>query len=375
MVRNRKKTGHWEAIVDLLEEYELNKTSPRAKSTVSFWVGVLILSIGIIGIVRNFGVFNADDQPDQLGQWVYLGSVIVMIPGMLLIGSGVSSRVFFQLTKSVKRLSSIAMSVFLSVCTLISFTCCIIICYGLIKNPKGLDSSDYTALATFSMAFIALVFISGIGPVDIGVIKPRSGVSARSWSIFLELICLVGPMSVVTVSVGWSVGAAGLVLSFTLALVGYSKYRYSRLDLAFSETVRIMDTLRAKALRVVEARNIGEARCLYGDLLESYRSLHMLLNSGPSMDRRAVKSFGLNALCVVAEMRARGESDYLRFLEGDKRVKAAKRCRDMSNSDFALASAQVFDAFIRMLDRSFAPRSKKGAENKELRKSLNYYAL
>lgn len=364
----------WMKLVDFLEQYELHKENPKNRTTILGWVGLAFIFLTIIGI--SAVVMSLVYSDEDLAPVLLLLTTVAAIVGIVMFTSGLSSEAFASISRRAKSVVY-ALVTFVQVVAVIVE---LIMAIGLGVLPDYVKEDEWRdlsiTLTAMIIALAVLVITLGSGPIDIGVLKMRSGVQNREVSIIIEGLALIVPMIVAIVTVGLKSEGIALALSFLLALVAYVRYRHSRLDASFNSAIESFDAVRGAAAECVEQFiEVGRLESTDAKLYEKYRQLQKKLNSSFSLDRRTFKGFGLNALCIVSEMRRTGDTDCRKYLKGRRRIELGQRVVSMSDLEFAVASAQVFDALIRTLNHSFAPQGRDSSENSNLRSCLAFHSI
>jgi len=377
MICSSNRVEPWHTLVCLLEEFELRKEKPEKRSNWKVVVGLLLALIGTGGTVATLVLFSGDNSGST---WplAFYGAFVFFIPGILLIASGLSSKAFEEINRGVQRAVNGWITVAQVALVMISL---IVTAIFVDMHYFSAGVSEETHLASYItyysiVALIAcLILITGMGPIDFGLINPRSGLRAKQRSIYCEIASLAVLVFISVAWVGWGTAGIALALSSLTALVAYMKYRHSRLDEAFSEAISKFDEIRSAAIADIKQINRRSSHVFVPTIYAKYRELHLRIVASPVIDRRKYKGFGLTALCQISDMRNLGESDSRKYIRGCDRIHYSDRCIALSDYDFAVGTAQVFDALIRMLDGSFAPQSVRRKDNRELRKCLEFHAV
>ncbi|WP_193069922.1 hypothetical protein [Brevibacterium aurantiacum] len=365
----------WRPIVYLLGLYEYNSENPRPGSPAKKVWGIIVL---IIGIVCFFGGAISDSEMwPSLVRTAFIGLAMAAIMiGMALLFTALTSEQFSKVVKTSKKLAGqveVTAQILFALGALLLST---FVALVYLDADSEVTAETTVQLVLLVAAVVVGNLIIGSGSIEIGIVAQRSRFNSRKWAAIIETVTMTFPLAVAvylfsTVSVSWP----ALAFAILLALIGYCNYKLKNLDRSFVRLIECFDEVRRCSLEYLDSskspENITNLRALYG----AYRRLHLMMISSPSVTRRSVTLFSIHALCVVADARSAGDLSFVRRLKGSKRISAAARCASMSDRKFAIASAQVFDGLLRMMDSSFAPTYSRKSGNRDLRDCLNEFAL
>lgn len=365
----------WRPIVYLLGLYEYNSENPRPGSPAKKVWGIIVL---IIGIVCFFGRAISDSEMwPSLVRTAFIGLAMAAIMiGMALLFTALTSEQFSKVVKTSKKLAGqveVTAQILFALGALLLST---FVALVYLDADSEVTAETTVQLVLLVAAVVVGNLIIGSGSIEIGIVAQRSrfnsrkvGRDHRDSDNDVPACSRCVPFS--TVSVSWP----ALAFAILLALIGYCNYKLKNLDRSFVRLIECFDEVRRCSLEYLDSskspENITNLRALYG----AYRRLHLMMISSPSVTRRSVTLFSIHALCVVADARSAGDLSFVRRLKGSKRISAAARCASMSDRKFAIASAQVFDGLLRMMDSSFAPTYSRKSGNRDLRDCLNEFAL
>lgn len=365
----------WTLLVEVLELYEYDTEAPRYGNRVRLICGVGILVVGVAG-------FICSALPPVAARIAFLSTVgvavgmVAILIGLALFFSALSSAQFSRLAKTSSR---VAGKVGVIVQMGFAFASLILTIFILLLFVDVDDADKSLAIAQIVILIVALAtgnIVISSGPIKVGIVAQRSRFNSKKWAAIIEAITMGFPLAaavylVSTVSASWS----ALALALLLALVGYCNFKLKALDSAFSELLDHFDTVRECSLALAQVDERRREPELARQFYSSYRSLHLLMVSSPSITRRPVYLFGIHALCAIADARTTHAAKIDDYLKGDKRIEASQKCLEMPEAEFAMASAQIFDGLMRMLDSSFAPGFKRSRRNTDIRDCLDDFAL
>lgn len=359
-----------EDFLELIEQFELHKEESRQESSTKLTCGMILASIGLIGLAV-FIWFDIKDGISSLLYILLIGSLVVTVLGGFFAVSGMSDRAFTQMNIRIQRHSSLGTIAVQSILFLLVVALSAVFCiYVLMSELDGKEVSICVTIAAMLVFLTYGIYVVGSGPLSIGVQSLKSKFIARQSSVFFESLslgCIFVAIVVVVARAGESVSSLSLALG--LAVVSYFGFRVELLDRAYRETHEKMSELRWEAWRSYcqiadDERSVDSipgidsppsgahgGNCDYSfRVMTAYRKLSSLVHQAPAFSRRPVSFFGIKALCDLADARDLRLPSAEGVLVGKNRINCGNRILQMSEKEFLFATAKIFDSFVRMLD-------------------------
>lgn len=351
-------------LVSFLENSELDADEERKISKPKLATGIVfaILGIGAMALVIVDDFSRVDIFPEFTKQgemarnFTIAAFALLIVLGIPLAIAGVSSQQFRMVNVRVHRYGVIAGTLFQWILFGLVLACTAL--FSVEVGSAGLVDADLGVIVP--MVAIMLFAIYGIyelgaGPINIGVSSIRRRFNGRRISAGLESVslgCIAVCFMVAMASMHES--PASMALGVLSVLIGYFSFKMKVLDDAFSEATKLFYEIRNQAWRhhlILLSGDPGSksATDLRHGVIDAYRELLISMQRTPVFSRKPVNAVGLQLLCHLADLReARAVSAGLVVGDTDRK-KLAEEILAMSDAEFSLASAIVFDAYGEIL--------------------------
>ncbi|REE04461.1 hypothetical protein C8E99_2296 [Citricoccus muralis] len=285
-----------------------------------------------------------------LGLLTPLVSAALILLGTCLFAWSIPSPWFARISAALDRFSwnfTLTLSILSTACL---FMLSAVAIAGSMTNQLGREDLLLSAVLATALAFG--VFGLGGSTIRIGLsshrARIRNAVWAR-WSASIALICLT---AVLASFLPPGVDLIAITLPATLAILG-SHYQRAR---SFDDEVR---SFMATANNIRQAGFIAartpEDPAAVAKLYDHIRDLQLTLVSRPRVSAPALTAHGFVALCSIADSRATGRDLGQLKLTGAERNKMALTVFGLSDSDFAMGTAQIFDGLLQQTAKGLAP--------------------
>lgn len=367
----------------LLEDCEFNSDREKTRSIPKIVIGAIIGVIGISAAVYAIGWLDADGSSLQRSVLLTSGSLFVVI-AMFLSISGLSDRQFRAVNIKIQRYGTWAAAAFQTVMLLLILASALVLVPTVAKH--GILETNLYILVPLTVVIMFLtygIYELGSGPISIGITAIRRRFNCRRYSAVLET-CAFGVILICFMVAMASTGESpmSLALGVLLALISYFSFKMKILDDAFNETFKLFHSVRNDSWRsylaecAIESASDGDAvrEAKYG-MMNSYRDLLRSMHRTPVFSRRPVSFFGIYVLCQLADAREMGAGGVGWIFNEGRRAHRAREVLKMSDEEFALASAILFDALGTMVTarKNQSPGKKhrrrhRGVHEGELRK-------
>lgn len=341
----------WRPMMELLEQFEYWPIHHRSGR---WWL--LLSSLMMIGggIWLFLWAASGTDETSIPINFVapifaFTACVLILVGSFLLVSS-LPSTWFAKISMAAERhvwTFSTTFSVISTACLLFVST---VVVVGALTHQIGFE--QLTTLTVMAITLAAVVRGLGNRSVRIGISSHRARMRNAIWSRRADTTAFICITAVVAAILPEGIDPVAVALPATLTILGSHLHRAKSFDETISSFITITSNIRRAGVNAAVSPQNSDAMA---DLYDQVRELHLVLASHPRMLASPLNAHGFTALCSLADVRATDQDIDRHDLKGAKRAKSAHAVLSLTDSDFALGIAQLFDAVLRQTTGNLSP--------------------